>query len=279
MLRTLVIFLIATTFLSCGGGSEAETPSHGFQKDRDLLLVHYDNKTDVDDLHSVAAFATILENEAWQDLNYHAVAGTYGTQEGPYVPPNPLFELAFGEQWSDAHAAWGEAVETVADLAVSTLQDGGDVWIAEGGQSDFSADVLDRVRGALPDIETRSRFHVVQHSDWNEQVTTPVRLEEVKRFADYQKIADGNGSGNGTPNYNGPVSPGWQDGLSEHLSRVWAEALERGQRYNGADGRYLNQSIARGGLDFSDTAEVWHILGLEGAMDRDTFFQRFAPVN
>jgi hypothetical protein len=47
-----------------------------FNLKKDLLLAQYDCKTDVDDLHSVAAFATILANPEFSGINYHAVAGT-----------------------------------------------------------------------------------------------------------------------------------------------------------------------------------------------------------
>ena len=69
----------------------------------DLLLAQFDCKTDVDDLHSVAALSTLLSNSDFSRIKYHAVAGTYGTQEGLYVPPNELFQLAFGNSWTDAH--------------------------------------------------------------------------------------------------------------------------------------------------------------------------------
>ena len=74
-----------------------------FSLEKDLLLAHYDCKTDVDDLHSIAALATLLTHEPYAQLQYHAVADTYGIQEGLYVPPNELFHLAFGHHWSDAH--------------------------------------------------------------------------------------------------------------------------------------------------------------------------------
>ena len=81
--------------------------------EKDLLLVQYDCKTDVDDLHSVAAFRTILNSVTYSKLNYYAVAGSYGIQEGLYVPPNDLFQLAFGNNWADAHTDFKKAVKQV----------------------------------------------------------------------------------------------------------------------------------------------------------------------
>ncbi|TLP79178.1 hypothetical protein [Maribacter sp. ACAM166] len=49
---------------------------------KDILLVQFDSKTDVDDLHSIANFVTLLEYSNYSDLNYHVIAGAYGIQEG-----------------------------------------------------------------------------------------------------------------------------------------------------------------------------------------------------
>jgi len=75
-----------------------------FDVQRDLYLAHFDLKTDVDDVHSAAAVATMLADPRFAEVRYHAVAGAYGTQEGLYVPANEVFDRAFGEHWSDAHA-------------------------------------------------------------------------------------------------------------------------------------------------------------------------------
>ena len=105
----------------------------------DLLLAHYDCKTDVDDLHSVAAFATLIRQPEYKELKYHAVAGAYGIQGGLYVPPNDLMELSFGDNWTDAHLNFENALQDLVEIAKSTISSGGDIWIAEAGQSDFSA--------------------------------------------------------------------------------------------------------------------------------------------
>ncbi|WPR73362.1 hypothetical protein [Algoriphagus sp. NG3] len=75
---------------------QAETFSADrFNIKEDLLLVNFDCKTDVDDIHTVAALITLMSHSKFEKVNYHAVAGTYGIQEGLYVPPNDLFQLAF----------------------------------------------------------------------------------------------------------------------------------------------------------------------------------------
>lgn len=243
---------------------------------KDILLVQYDCKTDVDDLHSVAAFRTILNNADYSKINYRAVAGAYGIQDGLYVPPNDLFQLSFGKNWSDAHSDFLTAIRQIKENAVATLKQGGDIWIAEAGQSDFTAALLKEVQAELPKVNTKQRIHVVQHSDWNENVTTPEQLAFVKANTNYHKIPDGNAVGNGSPGFRSTVFGEWQKYINDSaLTKTWKLAIELGNRYNGTDGRYNNEAVAAGGLDFSDTAEVCWILGLESISDAEAFFKYF----
>ena len=76
--------------------AEPEPLGH-FLPGRDLWLPQFDSKTDVDDLHSVAAVATLVRDPRFADVDYHAVAGAYGIQEGLYVPSPELFEKSFVE--------------------------------------------------------------------------------------------------------------------------------------------------------------------------------------
>jgi len=245
-------------------------------KTNDLLLVQYDCKTDVDDLHSVAAFRTIISNADYSDLKFHAVAGAYGIQEGLYVPPNDLFQLAFGDNWSDAHSDFNGSVSQVKQKAKSTLKNGGNIWIAEAGQSDFTAAVVKAIQSEMPEINTTNRIHVVQHSDWNENVTTPEKLAFVKANTSYHRIADGNAVDNGTPGFRSPEPVNWNSYVvNPELVKVWQLAISLGNKYNGKDGRYNNEAIANGGLDFSDTAEVCWMLGLENIRDAESFFKYF----
>jgi hypothetical protein len=269
-----ILVLLSFSFLSLN--SSGQTPENRFDQENDLLLLFYDCKTDVDDLHSAAAFITLSSNKEFASLPYHAVAGTYGTQEGLYVPPEPLFELAFGDNWTDAHANFALASDEVSLIAKRTLDLGGNVWIAEAGQSDFSAEVVKKLRVLLPDLNTRERIHIVQHSDWNEEVTSPESLAFVKQKTTYHKIPDGNAVGNGTPGFRSPKYRKWEKQIKDpHLKQVWQLAIELGNQYNAKEGRYNNEAIAAGGLDFSDTSEVCWILGLEQIKDTKKFFKRF----
>ncbi len=272
----MAIVLIFTFSLSHAQDPETQQ-ARKFDQVKDLLLAHYDCKTDVDDLQSVAALATLLSNNRFSKIKYHAVAGAYGIQEGLYVPANDLFNLAFGNNWTDAHDNFKNAVDDVKKIALSTLQDQGDVWIAEAGQSDFSAQLIQSIQADLPDLDINHRIHIVQHSDWNEEVTSSVSLDFVKTNIDYQKIPDGNAVGNGTPGFRSPDYTMWKDKISNpKLMEIWQLAVDLSDRYNGKEGRYHNEAISAGGLDFSDLSEVCWILGLEEIKDTVHFFNLFS---
>src|SRR3990172_1736972 len=92
----LVLLLIFTSFT-------IETPSTKFpgkfNVKKDLFLAQFDCKTDTDDIHSIAGVKTILSDDRFSKVKYHAVAGAYGIQDGLYVPANEIFEIAFGDHW------------------------------------------------------------------------------------------------------------------------------------------------------------------------------------
>ncbi len=275
------IFALACLVLlaSCTTPTPSSTPIGRFDAANDLFLPQFDSKTDVDDLHSIAAVATMLADARLAGVRYHAVAGAYGIQEGLYVPANELFDAAFGDNWSDAHADRDQALDEVSQLATATLNQGGTIWIAEAGQSDFSAALIERLATALPDLDTKTRIHVVQHSDWNESVTSPESLAYVKEAASYHKIPDGNAEGNGTPGFNTPEAVDWRAHITAPaLVRTWDLALDIANQYNGQEERYLNASIAAGGLDFSDTAETCWIFGFDHLENATQFFETFASV-
>ncbi|RDY61717.1 hypothetical protein [Flagellimonas nanhaiensis] len=277
---TVLALVIIVIFTSCKNKSKEVEPTSSetrFNIEKDLLLVQYDCKTDVDDLHSVAAFATLLSNPDYSKINYHAVAGTYGTQKGLYVPPNDLFQLSFGNNWTDAHNNVEAAVEKVKPLVKSALSQGGNIWIADAGQSDFSAHLIRAVQPELSEMDLAERIHIVQHSDWNEEVTSPESLKFVKQNIDYIKIPDGNSVGNGTPGFRSPEFTAWEAELTNpELISIWKLAVDLGNTYNGKDGRYLNEAIEAGGLDFSDLSEVCWILDIENIKDTDQFFSLYA---
>lgn len=269
---------ISAWFLLCGIALGAESDRLGrFDRDRDLYLAHFDLKTDVDDVQAVAAVATMLADPRFSSVSYHAVAGTYGLQEGEYVPAEGVFDLAFGGHWSDAHEDFDSALDKVSDLSMKAVNDGGSIWIADGGQSDFSAALVRSIQEQLPGVALKARITVVQHADWNEEVTTPEDLEFLKKTVSYQKIPSGNGIGNGSPGFRTMSSVNWRDHINDsRLKKTWALAIEVANRYNGAEDRYLNEAIQAGGLDFSDVAETTWIFGFSDLADAHAFFAEFS---
>ncbi|MBC2846262.1 hypothetical protein [Winogradskyella flava] len=248
-----------------------------FNIEKDLLLVQFDCKTDVDDLHSIAALATLLTDTTYSKLKYHAVAGTYGIQDGLYVPPNTLFQLVFDDNWTDAHDDVISAIEKVKVKVKSTLLGKGDIWIAEAGQSDFTARIVKAIQLGLPKVNTLQRIHVVQHSDWNEQTTTPKSLDFVKTNSNYHKIADGNFVGNGTPGFQDAEYTDWKGKIDNpQVIKIWQHTIDLSNTYNGKDGRYNNKAVAAGGLDFSDLSEVCWILDIQDIKDVDDFFKLYS---
>ena len=277
--KTLLI-LAATIFSLSLKGQKMDTSSsipERFNREKDLLLAHYDFKTDVDDLHSAAALFTLLQHPEFTDIQHHAVSGAYGTQGGLYVPPERLLQKAFWNNWSDAHKNREKALSQVKQLVNETLSNDGDIWIAEGGQSDFTADVLRNVLAENPQLNVSKRFHVVQHSDWNEKVTSAESLQFVKQNADYNKIPDGNSLDNGTPGFRSPDYDDWKKHIEDpEVKQIWQIAIDLANKYNGKEGRYNNEAIAEGGLDFSDFVEVCWMLNLEDLRDAEDFFNFYS---
>ncbi len=272
------LFIFIVFFSSTQVVSSSEIPnSKNFDMDSDMLLLNFDCKTDVDDLQTIAGFMTLASSKQFSSLKFHAVAGTYGVQEGLYVPANELFQLAFKDNWTDAHKNVNAAVIKVMEEIKSTLNNGGNIWIAEAGQSDFTALLIKAIQHSHPTMSIKERIHVVQHSDWNEEVTTTEFLDYVKRISNYHKIQDGNALGNGTPGFRSPEYDSWKKKFKNpELIAIWELAISLSNKYNGEDGRYNNEAIANGGLDFSDLSEVCWILGLEDIVDMEEFFEKFA---
>jgi hypothetical protein len=277
--KAFIFIAIAIVFMALGSNATriGSQKAGGFKIEKDLLLVQFDCKTDVDDLHTAAALITLMSHPGFANIHYHAVAGTYGIQEGLYVPPNDLLQLAFGDNWTDAHEKSDEAVKKLKQLAETVLSKKGDIWIAEAGQSDFSAKLIKSIQTDMPELDLANRIHVVQHSNWNEEVTSATALQFVRQNVDYQKIPDGNTVGNGTPGFRTPGYTEWKKKLSDkRLLQIWQLAVEIGNTYNGKDGRYNNEAVSSGGLDFSDLAEVCWILGIQDIKDTEEFFNRYA---
>jgi hypothetical protein len=276
LIQIAVFFVFIT---SCSSKQSSSTLIGKFNVEKDLLLVHFDCKTDVDDVLSVAGAATILANPHFADVKYHAIAGAYGIQEGLYVPANELFETVFGNNWSDAHNNFEQALKEETEIVTKTLDDGGNIWIAEAGQSDFTAALIRNIKNTRPTVETTKRINIVQHSDWNENSTSPDNLKYVKENSAYNKIPDGNVVGNGSPGLVTNEHLNLDEYISNHkLLHIWNMALEIANKYNGKENRYKNPAMANGGLDFSDVSEMCWIFGFNNIADIKQFLKEFSPI-
>lgn len=273
----LIITLIF--FTSCSNNQSSQKLIGDFNVEKDLLLANFDLKTDVDDIHSIAGVSTMLSHPKLAGVNYHAVAGTYGIQEGLYVPANELFYIAFGINWSDAHSDFDNALKKVTTLVTKTLANDGKVWIAEAGQSDFTAALLQTIKIKFPLLNTLNRIVVVQHSDWNESSTDHENLNFVKQNCSYNKIPDGNEIGNGSPGLKTVDNINISNYIKDpKLLAIWKTALDIADNYNGKENRYNNSAIANGGLDFSDVSETCWIFGYNHLKDVEMFFKEFSST-
>jgi hypothetical protein len=236
---------------SCTSSRPADSPGKEFDPATDLLSLHYDHAPDRDDGHSAAADRTILESEfgvEWLHRHVVAVSGAYGRNAGQFVDASDaVMDAAWNDAggWLDGHEDPPGTRSALATTWQRTLTAGGDVWVKEGGQSDITADVVRRVSDALPDVDTRMRIHVVQHSDWNENQSSPDALAFVRDHTDYIRISDANAFLNAEGGDNEFVTAAVQN---ERFGAVWRAAFD-----------YYDPSIR---LDFSDTGELMYILSL-----------------
>ena len=188
------VFILTAFTLSVDGKNRKEIFAYGqepipgqgiflpkFDIAKDLLVVGYDNRIDLDDIHAHASFASIIRHPDFKDLNYFAVYGAYGIQR--YVMPDdpingcPIF---FGdimgeqyEQWIDADQEWDRAAQILKEKAGETLKAGGRVWVAEGGQSDLAWEWVMALieKGEIPRSTIKDNIIIVQHSHWNWRFT------------------------------------------------------------------------------------------------------------
>jgi len=272
MIKSFVgILVILTTLVSFNSNSAAPK----FDMKKDLLLLNFDLKTDVDDVHTIAALDLILKSNTFENLNYYAISGTYGMQGGGYVPANELFNLVFKHNWTDAHNYRQTSINKTIKKINKTLSSGGNIWMAEAGQSDFTQEILETLSEYNISF-TKDQIIVVQHSDWNEKETSVDALNYVKQKTTYIRITDGNKTGNGTPGFNDPdYSTQALENKNLLSSKTWILANEISTKYNGINGRYDNKAISGGGADFSDLSEVAYILDIKNTPTVETFFSTF----
>ena len=267
---TLIQLLVVVASLLTAGfwhssaiAQDSNGTKENFDPKSDIISLHYDHAPDRDDGHSAAADRTILEilqDRDWIRKHTIAVSGAYGKNKGKFNAKSDAVMDAVWKDcggWISAHRDWDG---TVAELAVrwgAVLKTGGDVWVKEGGQSDITADVVRRLKKQLPGVDTTSRIHIVQHSNWNENQTGDQALAYGKKNTHYIRIRDANRYLN---RKGGDAS--FVKAAKGHpvFGPAWKAAFD-----------YYNPEKR---LDFSDTGELMHMLGL-GEIGIEAFQKRF----
>ncbi len=225
------------------GGSAPGNTGLPFDPTVDLLMITLDF-ANRDDGHAAVASRELATSFGLDPL---VVAGTQDVSSSRYVQEyGTVMAAAWGSGWLDAATDRAGAVATAADRWLQTVDSGGVVRVAEGGVSDFTADVVREVRRRRPALETAAVIQVVHHNQNNEDSTRPGDLELVRTSTAYVRIDDGN-SANDTADLNAPSSAFVSAALSGRHADAWSVAFE-----------YL----APESLDFSDTVTALHVLGV-----------------
>jgi len=258
---------IAVLVIACCAIEDVEAsndePRRTFDSKADLISLHYDHAPDKDDGHSAAADRTVLESsfgKQWIAAHVVPVSGAYGENKDSFnSKSDAVMEATWNDcgGWLSAHKDWDAAVNQLVERWRNTLRADGDVWVKEGGQSDLTADVVRKLKSAMPDLDATSRIHVVQHSNWNEQQTTDNDLAYTKKNTRYVRIRDAN-------QYLNKLHGDARFVSSATAHPVFSTAWQAAFTYYDPNRR----------LDFSDTGELLHILGL-GELDIEAFRQKY----
>jgi hypothetical protein len=269
--------------LSCVGSSVNLTPlgkpaATGRFTPDDLLSIHYDSAPDPDDIHASAAGACVVQTYSLGS-RIMVAGGAYGlrvwsngstpggTRWSNYNPGvENVLNQAYGSSWFKVRGNTDGSFNHIVEFATrwkQTLDTGADVWVAEGGPSDFTylvARYLENNLGAT--AEQLGRVHVVQHSEWNDQNTDPSNLAWVKANLSYVRIDNGNlnaaqGQG-GTADFRSNAATGdiqpWAN------SNFWGQAVsgQCGALWQQARNAFSDPAL----VDFSDTVELLYILNI-----------------
>jgi len=259
--------------------------SQNFNTDKDLLLANFDLKPDEDDVMAAAALASMLQHPDLDGVDYYAVAGAYGRQDkSTYITTATpdFFNTLFGKEnkkWTDAHTNWNASVMRAMKKLKKVIDTGGKIFVQEAGQSDFTHDILQALlKDGIPLSTIHKNVIVVQHSKWNTKQTTPSKLEWVQKNTIYQKIEDGNTGLNGTPGYRTDETEWLMQAKSianqnADTRKFWTMADDICKNWEAS---WNNKHIAKGGVDFSDSVENWHIFNIgDKANSLPKFWNRY----
>ena len=238
----------------------SDGPSVGLLDGADLLVLMYDNCPDPDDGQAAAAGRSLVESFGIESV--WVVNGTCGFDVRNRFDARSaaLMDALWGDRWLDAQNEREATVAASVDAFASALSNDGDVWVAEGGPSDVTADVVRGIAERYPSLDL-GRVHVVQHGLWNEQHTEPGKLARLRATVDYRRIPDGNVGGNGSADLN--VMANEPRDRADTFARIarggrFATEWEAAFAYLPPVCRPRTEYCK---VDFSDTVELLYILG------------------
>lgn len=240
----------------------------------DLLSIHHDNAGDSNDGLSSAAIVMMTDYFGLKD-SLHVVTGTYYERAPQFYDSNsePLMRIVYGEEdshsgWWNAHSRYESAIAATLNRWSDTLRAGKKVWVAEGGASDFTAEVLTRM--SLDSSLHLKNINVIQHNAYNDGFTVPSNLAITKNLANHVNIADGNYVDNGTTGLNqqnDAVALGFSN--SPNYNTIWDAAFNYLPAIN------CNPTSQACSFDGSDAVAVLYILGDEQLRDWADFSARY----
>ncbi len=227
----------------------------------DLVALHYDNCPDRDDGHALPAGKAVVERSGLS--NVIVVNGTCGdNNRNSYQPGSEAVARAvWGSQWLDYFNQGQASIQSATLRWAQVLSNGGEIWVAEGGPSDFTASILQSLNSRYPSLNLK-KIHVVQHSagtGFNE--ANSARIGVVKRLADYRVIPNGNIGGNGSANFNSRST------FFVNVARQSEYASEWNAAFN-----YLDPNRR---LDFSDTVELLYLINDTSTKTVDDFARNY----
>jgi hypothetical protein len=262
-MKSLILVSSIIIYLSYNYSIES-TYIRSFRQDKDLISLHYDHAGDRDDGESAAADRTVLQTiygKAWIKEHIVAASGMYGDNYKLFRAESDLvmtkvWTLRLGG-WITAHKDRSKAIRQLVIKWSSTLRNGGDVWVKEGGQSDNTAEIVYRLRQKLSRLNTNKRIHVIQHGKYNEDHTNPKALRYLQEYTDYIKLEDQNKYLQSFKDEDRFISSALSN---RRFKKIWQAAFN-----------YLNPEEK---IDFSDTGELLYILRI-GPMNIENFRQTF----
>jgi hypothetical protein len=241
---------------------------------KDLIVLSHDNARDPDDVPAAVANLTFLQQYGVQD--WVAVTGAHGQNGYKYQrQTEPIMAQIFGDRLLNANdevASGGSPEQRQAtanrlgQMWLETISNGGNVFIAEGGQLDTSLMAAQYVveNGGNP-----SKIYSIQHSGGNMSVYGPGVLSAFTALgAKHVLINDGNRD-NLTSDFN--IRDGDRPGKSSAQFYNAAINSENGVNWKTALDYYNGFVRHSRTVDFSDAVATMYILGIPKADAPDVF--------